>query len=134
MHRSTDTITTISASISGTSLSSMIIFNDPIYLHLALISGFVGLLSALNDLDEVKKLNFTFYAFFVTFKGAFIGFFSAPFIMISLVLFGEQIASKMNFTIEGDNILLISFYWLLSLLFSRLITSKIFNYLERDKE
>jgi len=134
MQKSTEVITSVSATITSTSLSSMVIFNDPIYLHLAIISGFVGLLSALNDLDEIKKLKFSFYAFFITFKGAFIGFFSAPFIMITLVLFGEQIAKKANFTIEENNVLLISFYWLASLLFSRLIAKIIFNYLENKSD
>jgi len=126
-----EAITSTSVTITSTSVSSMIIFNDPIYLYLAFISGFVGLVSALNDLDELKKLTVSFYTFFVAFKGAFIGFFSAPFIMITLVVFGDQLAKKVGVTIEDNNMYLISFYWLLSMLFSRLIAQNILNYLER---
>jgi len=125
-----EAITSTSVAITGTSIGSMIIFNDPIYLYLAYISGFAGLLSALNDLDELKKLTLNFYTFFVAFKGAFIGFFSAPLVMVMLVVFGDQLAKKIGFTIEKNNMYLISLYWLLSILFSRLITQNILKYLE----
>jgi len=126
-----ETITNISIITTSSSVSTIVIFNEPIYLYLGFISAFIGLISALNDLDRLKKLKANFYTFFVAFKGAFIGFFSAPLVMLTLVLFGNQIAEKMGFDIKETNLYLISFYWGFSILFSRLITHSILTFLER---
>lgn len=129
----TNNIVETSTTLTSTFLASVVIFDSPVYTYLAVISGFVGMLTAANDLDEIKKLKINFYSFFTVFKGAFIGFFSAPLLMLFLVLFGNQIGQKIGIAIGNENPMLISIYWILSLLFSRVISKNIFNYLERSR-
>jgi len=128
----TDTVVATSTAVTGSSLASIVIFNDTLYLGLAIISGFIGLLSSLNDLDELKKLNYSFKTFFIAFKGAFIGFFSAPMMMSFLVLFGDQLIAKMGF-VPSDNLLIVTLYFGISILFSRVIIMYIFKLIERGR-
>ena len=127
------TIVETSITATATLSASVVIFDSPVYIYLAVISGFVGMMSSLNDLDEVKKLNVSFYAFFTAFKGAFIGFFSAPLLMMFLVLFGNQVAEKLGFSASSEHALLIYMYWGISILFSRVISKRIFQYLDNGK-
>jgi len=127
-------ITSISSASTATFLSSIVIFNDPVYTYLAVFSAFVGLVSALNDLDELGKLNKSFYTFFIAFKGAFIGFFVAPAFLLALVLFGDQVALKIGFESVDKSMELLSFYWILSIVFSRILAKKVFDKLDKKEE
>jgi len=127
-----ETIITVSTASAGISFGNLLIFSDPLYLYLGIMSCVVGIVSALNDLDQLKKLQINFYAFFIVFKGAFIGFLSAPFVMFILVTLGEQIAKKIGFTIE-NNMIVITAEWVASLIFGRLIALIFLSYLEGKK-
>lgn len=131
---STDVII-LSGSTAGTSLmTNMIIFNDPIFLYISVISAFVGVFTSFYDLHERKKLLLNIHAFFILFKGAFIGFLSAPLMMLILLLIGTQIAHRFGFNIQDTQLFLNSTYFIISLLFSRMITKKIMLRIDDDSK
>jgi hypothetical protein len=127
-----DTIDVDIAIFSSHSLmANMVIFNDPIFIYIGMISGFIGILSVAYDISEKKKKFITFKSFILLFKGLFFGFISAPIMMLVLLIFGEQIFFTM-FELKVENQLFLnSLYMLLSLAFSRFIIFKIIDWFEK---
>ena len=117
-----------SVAITGTSLANLALFSDPMYLWLSIFSGVVGFVSALNDLDELEKLKLNFHTFFSAFKGAFIGFFSAPAMFTFLAVFGAQLFSKFGLDVVNNETLITVFYWSVSLIFPRVIVLGMLNF------
>lgn len=133
MNNTTSEIIISSGSISGTSLmTNMVIFNDPIYLFISFLSTMVGIATALNDLKVREELKSVSHPYFIIFKGGLIGAISAPAMMLVLLAFGEQLIAKNGFIVdENFKQVLVSFYFLISLLLSRLIALKIIYIIEK---
>jgi hypothetical protein len=112
-------------------MANMVIFNDPIFIYIGTISGFIGILSVAYDILEKKKKFATFKSSILLLKGLFFGFISAPIMMLVLLIFGEQIFLTM-FELKVENQLFLnSLYMLLSLAFSRFIIFKIIDWFEK---
>jgi len=110
---------------------NMVFFNDPIFIYIGTISGFIGILTVAYDISEKKRRFTTFKSFILLFKGLFFGFISAPIMMLVLLMFGEQIFLTM-FELKVENQLFLnSLYMLLSLAFSRFIIFKIIDWFEK---
>lgn len=120
MKITTHDVVATSTAVTGVSLTNLLLFSNQYYLYLAFISAFIGIISALNDLDEMQRLNASFHTFVMAFKGAFIGFFSAPIMFGILNIFGEQIIKKIGFEVAEYNEIILFIYWGLSLMFSRM--------------
>jgi len=112
-------------------IANMVIFNDPIFLYIGTISGFIGILTVAYDISEKKRRFTTFKSFILLFKGLFFGFISAPIMMLILLIFGEQIFFTMFKLKVEDQLFLNSLYMLLSLAFSRFIIFRIIDWFEK---
>lgn len=119
--------------ISGGSLmTNMVIFNDPLYIFISLLSAIVGVATAWNDWHTKDKLREVATRKFILFKGGFIGATSTPAAMLILLAFGEQVFVKNGFVVDEDILqLLPSIYLLISIIFSRIIAWKMINWIEK---
>jgi hypothetical protein len=111
----------------------MIVFADPILLFIAIVSGGVAILTALDELDEQKKLMFSIHTFYIISRDLFGGVISPVLMFLVLVKFGDVVLIRLfELKIDDDKMILYPIYLLLSLLFSRSLLKKAMMILERE--
>jgi len=113
--------------------TNMIVFADPILLFIAIVSGGVAILTALDELDEQKKLMFSIHTFYIISRDLFGGVISPVLMFLVLVKFGDVVLIRLfELKIDDDKMILYPIYLLLSLLFSRSLLKKAMMILERE--
>jgi len=127
--------TAVTATITTTSVSISVLWENPIFIVIGIISGLIGAWNAYVFMDKNNISIKSVGGMDSMFAGMFIGAISAPALNIILILFGEFILEdKFGFIVEPNNeIYLYALWFLISLFSARVIGNNAMEKLKGKK-
>ena len=111
----------IATTTASTSISISILWDNPIFIALAIISGAIGAWNAFVFINKNKINIKSIEAIDIIANSTFIGAIFAPIVNITLILFGDWLFKEklgIEFT-DTQHIFLYALYWLISLFSGR---------------